>query len=104
MGSVVDVQMYRCSIRECEVQLSNSHWFVVNLSEMTCTCKWRHRWGLPCTYAMAVTYKQKPHVYGFVYPCCKMQAQMAVYMNVIYSLDTHNMATISDNVEGVCRW
>ena len=73
MGSVVDVQMYSCSIGEFEVHVSNNCWLVVNLSVMTCTYKRWQRWGLSCTLVITVIYKKNLHVYTYVYSCYKVQ-------------------------------
>ncbi|WVZ75505.1 hypothetical protein U9M48_023551 [Paspalum notatum var. saurae] len=70
-----------------EVQEKETHRFIVNLNERTCTCRYWQLLGLPCYHAISCIYKALKVLDEFIAPCFIVSCYNNIYAHALQPVE-----------------
>ena len=79
-----------------EVQEKETHRFIVNLEQRTCSCRYWQLSGLPCCHAISCIYKASKVLDEFIAPCSLCQSKIKIYAHVLQPVEGPANWPISD--------
>ena len=66
VGIMMGVTLFKTTLGQYSVQLTNNRRLVMNLTRRTCSCRWWQLHRLPYAHAMAIIENDKLLVYDYV--------------------------------------